>query len=81
MGAGFDGESLTRIGGRLRRLARLTSPFAAVPAIVAREACWLSPSLVAEIAYGERTNDGILRHARFLGLRLDKAARDVRASA
>lgn len=81
VGAGFDGESLTRIGGRLRRLARLTSPFAAVPAIVAREACWLSPSLVAEIAYGERTNDGILRHARFLGLRLDKAARDVRASA
>lgn len=81
VGAGFDGESLARIGGRLHRLARATSPFAAVPTIVAREACWLSPSLVAEIAYGERTSDGILRHARFLGLRLDKAARDVRASA
>lgn len=81
VGAGFDGESLTRIGSRFRRLARATSPFASVPAIIAREACWLSPRMVAEIAYGERTDDGILRHARFLGLRLDKAAQDVRASA
>ena len=32
---------------------------------------WLRPVLVAEIAYAERTNDGILRQASFMSLRQD----------
>ena len=34
---------------------------------------WVRPALVAEVEYGNRTADGILRHAVYKGLRLDKA--------
>jgi bifunctional non-homologous end joining protein LigD len=39
---------------------------------------WLQPRLVAQIRFVEWTAEGHLRHAAFLGLRSDKAARDVR---
>ncbi|MDR2877537.1 MAG: non-homologous end-joining DNA ligase [Chromatiales bacterium] len=77
VGTGFDSETLAELGERMHRLSRRTNPFASVPAAIARQAQWLSPQLVAEIVYIERTPDGALRHPRFLGLRRDKAARDV----
>jgi DNA ligase D-like protein (predicted ligase) len=39
---------------------------------------WLKPKLVAQIRFVEWTGDGHLRHAAFLGLRSDKAAREIR---
>ena len=39
---------------------------------------WLTPKLVAQIRFVEWTADGHLRHAAFLGVRGDKAAREVR---
>ena len=39
---------------------------------------WVTPRLVAQIRFVEWTADGHLRHAAFLGLRSDKAARTVR---
>jgi bifunctional non-homologous end joining protein LigD len=61
----------------LRVLAPLdtrTSPFAdgAVPREDARGAHWVSPDLVVEVRYGNRTPDGRLRFPRFLRLRPDK---------
>jgi bifunctional non-homologous end joining protein LigD len=38
---------------------------------------WVKPELVAQIEFVEWTADDHLRHARFVGLREDKAARDV----
>jgi DNA ligase D-like protein (predicted ligase) len=38
---------------------------------------WLKPKLVAQIEFTEWTPDGHLRHSRFVGLREDKAAREV----
>jgi len=38
---------------------------------------WTRPYLVAQLRFTEWTEDGRLRHAAFLGLRTDKAARDV----
>jgi len=38
---------------------------------------WLKPVLVAEIEFTEWTPDGHLRHAKFIGLREDKSAREV----
>jgi bifunctional non-homologous end joining protein LigD len=39
---------------------------------------WVTPSLVAEVAYTDLTRDGRLRHPSFQGLREDKPAEDVR---
>src|SRR5690348_11303703 len=38
---------------------------------------WIKPKLVAEIAFSEFTDDGILRHPSFMGLREDKPASQV----
>jgi len=38
----------------------------------------VKPTLLAQIRFVEWTADGHLRHAAFLGLRTDKAARGVR---
>ncbi len=42
-----------------------------------RGATWVRPELVAQVGFTEWTRDGRLRHPRFLGLRDDKAAREV----
>jgi bifunctional non-homologous end joining protein LigD len=38
----------------------------------------VKPSVVVEVGFVEWTRDGLLRHARFLGVRTDKPPRDVR---
>ena len=42
-----------------------------------RAATWVEPEIVAQIAFMEWTPDGRLRHPSFLGVRFDKAAREV----
>ena len=42
-----------------------------------RELCWLKPELVAQVSFTEWTNYGLLRHARFEGLRDEKEPRAV----
>ena len=39
---------------------------------------WLKPVLVAQIEFLEWTGENHLRHTKFIGLRDDKAAKDVR---
>jgi DNA ligase D-like protein (predicted ligase) len=76
VGTGFDQHTLSDLGKRLRKLERDESPFADVHPIP-RGTHWVDPELVGQIAFTEWTRDGRLRHPRFLGLRDDKAARDV----
>ena len=38
---------------------------------------WLRPELVAQIEFAEWTPDGHLRHSKFIGLREDKAPKDI----
>ncbi|WP_443969657.1 DNA ligase D [Sphingobium sp. CR28] len=76
VGTGFDAETLEELAGKLAPLARKSAP-AVVPREEARGAQWVTPHLVAEIAYAELTADGRARHASFLGLRSDKEAKDV----
>jgi bifunctional non-homologous end joining protein LigD len=42
-----------------------------------RDATWVEPELVVEVAFTERTRDGRLRHPTFRGLREDKPAAEV----
>ena len=42
------------------------------------ECRWLKPVTVAQFEYVEWTSEGHLRHSRFVALREDKRAKDVR---
>jgi len=76
VGTGFDAKRLRDIGAELERRSRVTSPFASLPKL--RPAPhFVTPDLVAQIAFAEWTDDGLLRQPVFLGLRVDKAAREV----
>ena len=48
-----------------------------VPAEAMAKIQWTKPEVVAQVRFVEWTADNRLRHAAFLGLRLDKAAREV----
>jgi bifunctional non-homologous end joining protein LigD len=78
VGAGFSDSDLARVAEKLGE--RKSSPFAELPKEVARAARFVDPRLVVEIAYAERTSDGVLRHPVFVALREDKSAKEVRAA-
>jgi DNA ligase D-like protein (predicted ligase) len=77
VGTGFDTDTLHDLGDQMRKLATDAPPFADGAEIRERDVTWIKPKLVAQIGFSEWTRDGRLRHPRFLGLRDDKAARDV----
>jgi bifunctional non-homologous end joining protein LigD len=81
VGTGFDGETLAVVHQRLTRLERRTSPFEDFPAgesaASLRGMRWVAPKLVCQVRFTEWTRAGRLRHPVFLGLRDDKAAREV----
>lgn len=77
VGTGFSSETLKDLRRRLDPLVREDSPLARVPPTNA-PVRWVEPRLVAEIAFREWTEEGVMRQPVFLGLREDKAAKDVR---
>ncbi|MFC4255825.1 DNA ligase D [Altererythrobacter xixiisoli] len=76
VGTGFDEATLTDLAGRFARIERKTAPVEVARA-EARGVSWITPKLVAEVAFAEFTADGHIRHGSFLGLRSDKPAREV----
>ncbi len=77
VGTGFSSADLKMLARRFQPLKRDSSPFVEVPAAERKDAVWLEPSLVCEVAYAEWTKDGRLRHPSFQGLREDKMATEV----
>ncbi len=77
VGTGYDRKTLELLYQRLLPLHRATSPFVQGPK-PAGDVQWVEPKLVAEIGFSEWTTAGLLRHPRFVGLRDDKSAREVR---
>jgi bifunctional non-homologous end joining protein LigD len=78
VGSGFNEESLDSMGALLRPLARDADPF--TPALTRAEAPgarFVDPAVVVEVAFGEWTPDGRLRHPSYLGRRFDKDPREV----
>lgn len=75
VGTGFNTETLRSLHRKLLSLGRATSPFA--DPVPVRAAHWVTPKLVANIAFTEWTRDGMLRHPRFEGQRDDKDPRSV----
>jgi bifunctional non-homologous end joining protein LigD len=79
VGTGFTAATLADLARRFRALVRPTPPFVDAPR--ERGVTWLTPRLVAQVGFMERTGDGRLRHPVFLGLRDDKAPDEVRWTA
>jgi bifunctional non-homologous end joining protein LigD len=80
VGTGFDESSIKAIYERLKRIEQDHSPFAGTVKHPAkkREIHWTSPSLVAEVEFTAWTDEGILRHPSFTGIREDKRPREVK---
>ena len=76
VGTGFDSRLLESISERMAPLA-IDRPALDVPRTARRGSVWIRPELVAEIAFTEFTNEGILRHPSFIALREDKPAAEV----
>lgn len=75
-GGGFTREGLAEMYGRLEKLERRTSPFTTTPR-TNETPHWVQPKVVVEVKFAEWTADRLLRQPIFLGVRDDKAARDV----
>ena len=78
VGTGYTVPMLALLARKLAPLRRPASPFVDAPRAGASTTTWVKPVLVAQVRYNEMTEAGILRQPSFLGLRDDKAARDVR---
>lgn len=77
VGTGFSEEVLLGLLEKLHPLQSDACPFTTVPREV-RDATWVAPKLVAQVAYAEWTGDEKLRQPSFLGLRDDKKAKECR---
>ena len=76
VGTGFTARALAELEPLLT--TRSSSPFAdALPREVTRDAHWVEPRLVGEVAYTEWTREGRLRHPSWRGLRDDLDPADV----
>ena len=75
VGTGFSQSKMKSLHAQLDALRVRKAPVALPPEERRKDIVWVRPALLAEVAYGNRTADGILRHAVYQGLRADKVAR------
>lgn len=78
-GPGFTAQYTTRLLREFERIEQVECPFQPrPPAALSRRARWVRPERVVEVSFSEWTEGGAARHPLLLGLRHDKAAKDVR---
>jgi bifunctional non-homologous end joining protein LigD len=80
VGTGFNEAEIERLLGKLRPLARKTSPFREVPKmpkVKKGDVVWVTPKLVCNVEFAEWTHDRHLRAPVYQGLREDKSAEEV----
>ena len=85
VGTGWNAKTAAALKQQLARLQVKTSPFGKQPLHQHRWAVrdpalqhFVKATLVAEVEFGDWTPDQQIRHAKFLSLRADKAAQEVR---
>ncbi len=75
VGTGFNELMMEEIIGRLRALA--TEKIDLKNAPLDKNIHWVQPRLIAEVKFAEWTDDGIMRHPSFIGLRDDKKPEEI----
>ncbi|RVT90377.1 DNA ligase D [Sphingomonas crocodyli] len=73
VGTGFTADEIERLMSLMEKL-RVSKPPVVAPRAAVRGARWIEPRLVCEVAFIEVTEEGVLRHPSYLGLREDKKA-------
>ncbi len=77
-GTGFSNQMRVDLKKMLDRIAAKKRPFEQIPSDPGlRRAVWAEPKLVGEVAFTEWTDEDIIRHPSFQGLREDKKPTDV----
>jgi bifunctional non-homologous end joining protein LigD len=75
-GGGFDDKNLESIKKKLDALVMNKSPFKE-KVRTNSPVTWVKPELVCEVSFSEWTDEGLMRHPVFLGLRDDKKPSEV----
>lgn len=73
VGTGFDDALLAGLSRKMAGLKTKASAFENPPRD--KGVTWLRPKLVGEVAYAQKTKEGFLRQASFVGLREDLSAK------
>jgi bifunctional non-homologous end joining protein LigD len=76
VGTGFTDDILKSLYKKLNLMVVPTSPLD-FPIKPPADTSWVKPNLVCNLKFTEKTSDGMIRHPVFLGLRIDKAPREV----
>jgi ATP-dependent DNA ligase len=77
VGTGFDTALLLDLRARLDAIEIAAPPFTKGTGLPRVRAHWVRPEIVVQVGFIEWTVHGKLRHPRLLGVRTDKAAREV----
>lgn len=77
-GSGYSNDEQKALLEKFGELAEKTSPFQQKINIKGRKANWLKPKLICEVKFSEWTNNGIMRHPIYKGLRHDKNPEEIR---
>lgn len=75
-GSGFDQKQLNDLHELLDPLEIKKCPFDVVPEPNG-PVTWVKPKIICRVKYSEMTQDGMMRHAIYLGLRKDKTPKEV----
>ena len=78
VGTGMDASTLESLKRALGPLERKTPAAGRGMPRSGAGMHWVEPKLVVEVTFTEWTDDGVLRHPAFIGLREDKSPREVR---
>jgi bifunctional non-homologous end joining protein LigD len=77
-GTGYSNAMRVELRKKLDRMIVNKRPFAEIPKDPGlRRAVWTEPKLVGEVAFTEWTDEGVIRHPSFQGLREDKKPEEV----
>jgi bifunctional non-homologous end joining protein LigD len=77
VGTGGGTRLLVALRERLGALELPRAPFTKAVGLPRARVHWVRPEVVVQVAFMEWTSHGKMRHPRLLGLRTDKAAREV----
>lgn len=77
IGTGFDTALLLDLRRRLDAIEVEASPFTRAVGLPRLRTHWVTPRIVVQVSFLEWTDNDKLRHPRLIGVRADKAPRDV----